>query len=228
MIQACPVCGGNDVRHRPVLWKGLIDEWRLAPDEVEYVQRQQGTHCARCGCNLRAMALAVAIMRCYAYAGTFQSFIEYPEVRGLRVLELNTAGELTRFLATLPHRQLGVYPEVDMTNLPFADASFDLVVHSDTLEHVPNPVRGLAECRRVLAQHGYCAFTVPVVVGRLSMSRAGMPPSYHGAPGTPAEDYAVQTEYGADAWTHVMRAGFAECRIVSLDYPAAQALVGVP
>jgi hypothetical protein len=40
-------------------------------------------------------------------------------------------------------------------------------------------------------------------------------------------DHLVQTEYGSDAWSQVIRAGFAECRIVSLEYPAALALVGV-
>jgi SAM-dependent methyltransferase len=208
-----------------VLWKDLTDQWGLAPDEIHYIDRQQGIHCAACGCNLRTMALAVAIMRSYVFAGTFQAFVGYPEVRELRVLELNEAGELTRFLAGLPHRKLGLYPEVDMTKLPFEDGSFDLVVHSDTLEHVPNPIRGLSECRRVLRSGGLCAFTVPMVVGRLTRSRAGMPASYHGSPSSPQSDYSVQTEYGCDAWTHVMQAGFTECRIVSLEYPSAQAIV---
>jgi SAM-dependent methyltransferase len=113
-----------------------------------------------------------------------------------------------------------------MTALPFADGAFDVVVHSDTLEHVPRPVRGLAECRRVLRPGGFCAFTVPMVVGRLTVSREGLPPSYHGSPSNPA-DCLVHTEYGADAWGHVVRAGFAECRLFALEHPAAHALVGV-
>jgi hypothetical protein len=52
-----------------------------------------------------------------------------------------------------------------------------------------------------------------------------MPPSYHGSEAQPI--YLVHTEYGADAWKHVIRAGFQECRIFSLEYPAALALVGV-
>jgi hypothetical protein len=41
------------------------------------------------------------------------------------------------------------------------------------------------------------------------------------------DGFRVWTEYGADAWTHVMQAGFAQCQIIALEYPAAQALVGV-
>jgi SAM-dependent methyltransferase len=171
------------------------------------------------------MALALAIMRSYVFGGNFREFVGYQEVHALKVLELNQAGELTHFLAKLPQRTLGTYPEVDMTNLNFADETFDLVIHSDTLEHVPNPIRGLSECRRVLKRGGLCAFTVPMIVGRLTRSRAGMPASYHGNPSAPQADYSVQTEYGCDAWSHVMQAGFSECRIVSLEYPAAQAMV---
>jgi len=144
----------------------------------------------------------------------------------LRVLEVNEAGGLTDFLATMPNRRLVAYPEVDMQSLPFPDESFDLVVHSDTLEHVPDPVTALTQCRRVLRPGGACAFTVPMVVGRLTRSCEGRVPSYHGT--TPdGAGYLVCTEFGADAWRWVVRAGFAECRIVSISAPAAHAFVGI-
>jgi SAM-dependent methyltransferase len=214
------------VAARAVLWKGLIAEWRLAPYEAEYIDRQQGTACLECGANLRSMALAGAVMRYAGFRGTFGEFVRDPAAAGLKVLEVNEAGGLTPFLRQLPGHLLRSFPDLDMMELPFADGTFDLVVHSDTLEHVPRPVRGLAECRRVLAPGGACAFTVPMVVDRLTASRDGLPPSYHGNPSNPV-DCLVYTEYGADAWRHVAQAGFAECRIFSLEYPAAQALVGV-
>ena len=113
-----------------------------------------------------------------------------------------------------------------MLNLVFEDASWDLVVHSDTLEHVQHPVRGLSECRRVLKPHGACAFTVPLIVDRLTISREGLPPSYHGSPDNPA-DCLVHSEFGADAWKHVLLAGFSECRISTIEHPTAHAFVAV-
>jgi hypothetical protein len=54
----------------------------------------------------------------------------------------------------------------------------------------------------------------------------GLPPSYHGLPANPV-DCLVHTEYGADAWKHVVLAGFSESRMIPLEYPAGLAMVGV-
>jgi len=225
--EQCPCCGGTKFTLYTVLWPELIKSWQLSSEEAEYINRQQGLRCDICHCNLRSMVLAQAILFSFNYTGTMAQFVEERTFQHLSVLEINEAGDLSKYLACLPRRILVSYPEVDMLQIPFEDQTFDLVVHSDTLEHVSDPVAALAECRRVLAPGGICAFTVPIVVGRLTRSRNGLPPSYHGAPGTYLEDYRVYTEYGADAWTHVMRAGFRECRIFSQNYPAAQALVAV-
>ena len=49
-----------------------------------------------------------------------------------------------------------------------------------------------------------------------------MAASFHGtaAEGHP---YLVHTEFGADLWTHALRAGFPECRAYSLEFPATVA-----
>jgi ubiquinone/menaquinone biosynthesis C-methylase UbiE len=95
---------------------------------------------------------------------------------------VNEAGGLTQFLSKLPKHELVIYPQVDMTDMPFPDRTYDLVVHSDTLEHVPKPILGLSECYRVLVPGGYCAFTIPTIVDRMTRSRAGLRHSYHGSP----------------------------------------------
>ncbi len=48
-------------------------------------------------------------------------------------------------------------------SLPFADASFDLILLEEVLEHVPKPegVRLLRECRRILAPNGVIRITTP-------------------------------------------------------------------
>lgn len=225
MIDRCICCDSRELIQTDVLWQNLIDEWRLSPSEVAYINQQQGFHCGQCGTNLRAMALAAAVMFAYDFDGVFKDFVVSERARSLRVLEINEAGLLTQFLSRMPHHTLGTYPQIDMLHLPFADNSWDLILHSDTLEHVPHPVRALAECVRVLTPAGICAFTVPLIVDRLTRSRMGMPPSYHGDPHTRDTDLLVQTEFGCDVWKFVVQAGFAECSTLAYAYPAAQAFL---
>jgi len=205
------------------LWPELVQEWCLSPDEAAYLERQQGFRCVRCGCSLRAMALANAIMCAFHARGSLVRFmLTHP---WLRILEVNPAGGLTRFLKLAPRHVLVSFPEVDLMDLPFADGSFDLVVHSDTLEHVADAHLGLAQSLRVLRPGGITCYTVPIVVGRLTTRRDDAAPSYHGTVG--GQEHRVRTEYGADAWTQPLIAGFAECRLVALEYPAGLALTAV-
>ena len=220
-LASCPCCGGYEWEHTPVLWPGLVAEWELSPDEAVYIDRQQGFHCVACGSNLRSMALAQAILDTSVFDGTLSQFVDLAD-ESLRVLEINEAGQLSQFLRVLPGHRLVSFPEVDMQHLPFGDASFDMVIHSDTLEHVPDPLKALTECRRVMAPSGAMCFTVPIVTGRLTRGRASLPSSYHGSKEDPI--YLVATEYGADAWCHVFLAGFDECRMTCVEFPAGLAL----
>lgn len=226
-IRHCVCCGSADLAFTSVLWEGLIQEWELNETEADYIDRQQGLHCQTCCTNLRSMALAQALMVSQGFRGHFAEFVRQPSAQSLRCLELNPAGSLTQFLTQLPRHTLKSYPEVDMMALDWADASFDIVCHSDTLEHIAAPVKALAECYRVLKPGGILAFTVPIVVDRLTRSRQGLLPSYHGDPTAAQSDFLVYTEYGSDVWQQVLQAGFPECRLISLEYPAALALVAV-
>ena len=51
--------------------------------------------------------------------------------------------------------------EGDGTRLPFADASFDRIIASEVLEHIPDDQRALDELSRVLRPGGSIAVTVP-------------------------------------------------------------------
>ncbi|MCB4821114.1 class I SAM-dependent methyltransferase [Roseicella aerolata] len=222
----CAVCGGTAFSERTIIWDALAAEWELSAEERVLVDRQQGCHCEACGSNLRSIALAEAILAALGAEGTLHALIDSPAASGLALLELNEAGTLSPALRRLPGHRFGAWPEVDMQAMPFQDGSFDLVLHSDTLEHVPDPLRALQECRRVLRPGGALCFTVPTLPGRMTRSRAGMPPSYHGGPETGAEDYRVQTEFGADMWTWVLRAGFEAVTVTPFDYPNALAITG--
>lgn len=219
--EPCPACGHGEYRYEPVFWPALIEQWSLSEEEVEYAGDREAVRCARCGSNLRSMALALAICRTYGFRRPLRYFpLRFPH---LRKLEINEPGMLRQFLRWQPRSTYARYPKVDMQALPYEDCRFDLVVHSDTVEHVVDPLKGLAECCRVLRPGGHLFFTVPIILGRLTASRAGKPPSYHGIEADPA--YLVHWEFGADFWTYVLGAGFSDCRLVTFCYPAGLAVV---
>lgn len=221
---ACTVCGGQRFRQERVLWPELVEGWGLSAAEADSVERQQGLVCEGCGNNLRSMALADAILHAVSAEGPLAEAVLREPLATLRVLEINPAGGLTKVLAAIPGHRMMEYPEIDLSGLRLESGAWDLVVHSDTLEHVPDALTGLAECRRMLAPGGHCVFTVPIVPGRMTRTRTGLPPTWHGAPGDERDDLLVHTEFGADAWTLVLGAGFKRCTMHSLEFPAALAI----
>jgi len=92
----------------------------------------------------------------------------------------------------------------DMTSLRFADSSFDLAIHSDTLEHILDYEKALNEVRRVLKPGGLQIYTIPLIRGRRTRQRIALdpdgkplnllPPSGHGSEG----EYPVVWEFGGD------------------------------
>lgn len=212
----CSVCGGTTFKTNKVLWPKLIEDWQLLPDEVDYVDKQQGTCCDSCGANVRSIALANAI----------RSFINTPlllkdlTLKEFSILEINEAGTLSPTLENCGERTFGAYPDIDMLALPYEDNTFDMVVHSDTLEHIVNPTRALSECYRVLKPGGGLCFTVPTIIGRMTRCRDGLPNSYHGTSELAENDFIVHTEFGADAWLYILEAGFTELSIHTFAFPA--------
>lgn len=55
----------------------------------------------------------------------------------------------------------------DGENIPFGDSTFDLVISSNTLEHIANLEKFQQEISRVLAPHGSCLHAMPTASWRL-------------------------------------------------------------
>ena len=147
----------------------------------------------------------------------------------LRVAEINRIEGLHGTLAALPHFASSDYIEganpgavvagvrhEDLARLSWPDASLDVILTSETLEHVPDPMQALREIRRVLVPGGWHLCTVPLLPGiPLSFARARQgedgsiidlaPPIRH--PGGDS-GWPVFTEFGADFSEIVRTAGF--------------------
>jgi len=69
----------------------------------------------------------------------------------------------------------------DITNLPFEDTSFDKIVCSEVLEHIPDDRQGIKEMVRVLKNDGTLAISVPSCLQETICWKLSM--EYHANPG---------------------------------------------
>ena len=107
---------------------------------------------------------------CSLYGENSRSVIELVReepFRRLAIAEINSIrGGCTLFLADI-RLSYSEYPEEDLMNLSYPDASFDLVLWtSETLEHVPDPRLALRETRACCGPGGRHMFTVPRSIPR--------------------------------------------------------------
>ncbi len=217
-MEICPICSSTDFIQKEIIKQRLINEWQLSSFEVKYINKQQGLLCKNCYCSLRSMTLADAIMNHYSYKNNFKKFCKSKYSKRLKLLEINTAGCLHPFLREFRDYVFAEYPNVDIQKLPYENDCFDLVIHSDTLEHIENSLLALKECKRILTIGGVLFYTIPIIYGRLTRRRDGLSNSYHGKQDeSQGIDYKVYTEYGADFWVEVFRSGFSSVTLSILE-----------
>jgi SAM-dependent methyltransferase len=75
-----------------------------------------------------------------------------------RVIGLDQSPDAIQFCA---EKGLGDVQLGDLCHLPFSDNSFDLVLATDIVEHIPNDMSAMREIRRVLKAGGHLLLTVP-------------------------------------------------------------------
>lgn len=117
----------------------------------------------------------------------------------------------------------------DLERLTFADASIDLHITQDVLEHIPRPAQAFAEIARTLKPGGAHIFTVPIVNKdapsrpRIALGESGdivhlEPPIYHGNP-IDTKGALVTTDWGYDIGDFIARASGLDTEILRFDDP---------
>lgn len=108
---------------------------------------------------------------------------------------------------------------VDVRRTHFPDASLDVILSSDVLEHVPRYREALEETARVLRPGGWHVFTAPFDLGRQRTEiravleddgavRHLLPPAFHGDPVRPDEGVLVYQVFGNDLLADLEEVGF--------------------
>ena len=208
----CAVCGwaGRQRYSSWVLSRELASRWG------DGLAARESLFCERCGCSFRVRRIASVLVDLYAeQATTLVELVREDAFHALRIAEINSIGRMHPFLAEAPGLTHVEYPEEDIQSLSWDDKSFDLVLTSETLEHVPDPHAALRETYRVLRPGGRHVFTVPVDPSLASTrSRSGLPPEHHGRGGGPftlvtrQADMLAHTDFGADVPELLREAGF--------------------
>jgi len=186
-----------------------------------------GLRCARCSAGSVQLSIGWAIRD------------NVPDIRACDACELSSRGPVARWLAASARSvatseyfadaapgslQNGIRCE-DVQRLTYADASFDLVTHTEVLEHVPDDARALRELLRVLRPGGRMVFTVPMHDGAHTVERARLSadgvvehllePVHHTDPLRP-EGILAFRDYGLDIVDRLRVAGFDDARILPL------------
>ncbi len=233
----CAVCG----RFRPTLFRRRVihrrleELWGLTPRLAAALARKESSNCANCGAKLRARRMAQVILETYpvgappAPARSLAEWMRSQEAQRLRIAEINLIEGLHEQLTGLSSFQSSDYHpgagpgemiegirSEDLTRLTYADACFDLVLTSESLEHVPDLSAALREIHRVLAPGGLHIFTIPLLptVEKTSTRTEVRPDGSleHVAPRIchPGGDvgYPVFTEFGVDVPEILHHAGF--------------------
>lgn len=205
----CIACGGRTFEQREVINDALASAWRLSARERADFDQREGHACVNCQMSKRVRMLFWSIRRLFPAAG------------GLRALHFNQINHLSPALRALgevtetcyePARErgakVGELVNEDICQLTVPSNYFDLVIHSETLEHLFDFNKALGEVERVLRPGGVQVYTVPLLHGRSTRQRMQqpaygrllhlLPPSYHGNAG----EFPVVWEFGNDFFEH--------------------------
>jgi SAM-dependent methyltransferase len=245
----CPVCGSKLVLiARPVFSEALAKASNFNSEWTAFFNQREGEICVSCGASLRARQLSSALLLWeteeigVGFADA-DSMARNDQVKKLKVAEVNSCGALHKALGRLPGLKFSEYesdnpnvPHEDLLNLSYPSGEFDLVLHSDTLEHVPDLRRALDEIHRVLKPGGAMICSVPLVRdGRKTSARAALkpngelehffPPIYHGGSYQKTCQYLVFYDFGDDLFEFIQARGFAMQIFEHEENPAAFTLI---
>ena len=235
--ERCTICG----HFRPMLDRRrfiprrLEELWQLTPRLASALARKETSECAGCGAKLRGRRMALVLMEIYpsgdqsSPARSLAEWARSETIKRLRIAEINRIDGVHDQLSSLPFFHPSDFqPEVrpgemsggvrceDLSRLTYSDESFDMVLTSETLEHVRDLDVALSEIYRVLTPGGRHIFTIPVLPGvPRTFARMTCQPdgtlTYH-APRIchPGGDvgYPVFTEFGTDVPEILCEAGF--------------------
>jgi hypothetical protein len=141
----CHVCGGCEFEHVPVLWPAWVSAWELSEDEARYIDIQQGTRCAGCGRMSARLHSPDDHASARLHRTLDQLLSPLMDSRTARA-EINEAALcIPSFAGCRVINWSRTRVRYDESALPPGRLTS---IHSDTLEHVADPLKGLQSAPR--------------------------------------------------------------------------------
>lgn len=210
-IARCPICAERK-------------RFECADDFWSCRDGMTSPECALWGCVTRERALATTLFSLVDRQVVQRWDIHEPApvMRGLALwMQQNCPGYVrSGYFPAEPFGTVvaGIRNE-DLEHQTFADASFDLVLHLDVMEHLFDPFQALRETYRTLRPGGLCLFTAPTERSRFESVQVAFledgvlrvvgEPEYHGNPQRPEDGAILTWRYGYDfPWLIQQRTGF--------------------
>lgn len=215
-LKFCYACGHKgSFSFKNIINDNLAAEWELTGSLRRSFDIRESSQCGNCGNSLRSSLQARTICKVLApRTKCLTEAVKDPDFRKLKIAEINSCGSLHKLLIDLPGLSYSEYRPADksirqenLDKLSYPSDSFDAVLTSETLEHLPDWALASREIRRVLKTSGRHIFTVPAILSRRTRTRAVresgkinklLPASYHGYNRGKTDDYLVFNEFGSD------------------------------
>lgn len=183
-----------------------------------------GLRCVRCAASTVHLSIGLAV----------RAHVE--DLVALDVCEFSTGGPFVAYLQrharhlstseyqpdAAPGSVVNAVRSEDLQQLTYPNASFDLVTHTEVIEHVPDDARAFAHLHRVLRPGGLMLCTVPLFDQDHTLERARLhdgtlehihPPVYHVDPWQRSAGILAFRDYGRDILHRMAAAGFVDTRI---------------
>jgi glycosyltransferase involved in cell wall biosynthesis len=187
--------------------------------------------CEGCGSSCRNRSIAAGLLTVTSETGA-TSVADLAQIGAApRILDTDAHSALFKTLRSAPFYSSSMYlpdrptglcidekiQNVDLQKMPFADATFDVIMTSDVMEHVRRDQEAHREIFRCLRPGGYYIFTVPYVPAwednQLRVDSSGpddvflMEKQYHGDP-LNSEGILVYRIYGQELSKQLRAMGF--------------------
>jgi SAM-dependent methyltransferase len=201
-----------------------LQRLRIAPRQISGRLRHRGdrVRCPCCGSEYRELAPLNGPNRMCWQCGSLERdrllwlfFDRHPSLLrgGMSILHVAPEESLRPRLERVAGRYIcgdldGAAGEhiIDITNLPFADGSFDAVVCNHVLEHVPDDRAAMRELRRVVRTGGWAILLVPDVELELTIEDPSVTDPRERLRRFGQEDHVRR--YGLDYLDRLRAAGF--------------------